>query len=130
MYAAKRFSYSPPVYRGRAALVYNEHLNRGFVVNEDGSFRYDHYLNEFHKIRWRSKHLFLLYHRQMIVQFVRSDQRSPLQTILGCKAKLMRILVWIPEKMFSRDSLINQRTNGPVNAHQRSEIKTNKFVGL
>lgn len=43
MYAAKRFAYSPPVYRARnllAALDYNEHIERGSLLNKDGSQRY------------------------------------------------------------------------------------------
>ena len=42
MYAAKRFAYTPPVYRVRnllAALDYNEHVDRPGHVNADGSKR-------------------------------------------------------------------------------------------
>lgn len=43
MYAAKRFSFTPPVYRARnllAALDYNEHIDRPPLVNKDGTQRY------------------------------------------------------------------------------------------
>ena len=42
MYAAKRFSFIPPVYRARnllAALDYNEHIDRPLQLNKDGKQR-------------------------------------------------------------------------------------------
>jgi hypothetical protein len=43
MYAGKRFSYIPPVYRARnliAAIDHNSHLERPSVINKDGTERY------------------------------------------------------------------------------------------
>lgn len=42
MYAGKRFSYSPPVYRARnllAAIDYNNHLNRDQLTTKEGTPR-------------------------------------------------------------------------------------------
>jgi hypothetical protein len=42
MYAGKRYSYIPPVYRARnllAALDHNAHLNRQPMKNKDGTIR-------------------------------------------------------------------------------------------
>ena len=42
MYAAKRFSYTPPVYRARnllAALDHNENVGRNVMKNKDGNIR-------------------------------------------------------------------------------------------
>lgn len=49
MYAAKRYSYTPPVYRARnllAALDYNQHAGRGCQLNRDGSKRYQRLFNK------------------------------------------------------------------------------------
>jgi hypothetical protein len=43
MYCAKRFAYTPPVYRVRnllAAIDHNMHANRPNIINKDGSVRY------------------------------------------------------------------------------------------
>lgn len=43
MYAGKRFSYVPPVYKARnlvAAIDHNSHLFRPSVTNKDGTERY------------------------------------------------------------------------------------------
>lgn len=43
MYCAKRFAYTPPVYRARnilAAIDHNMHCDRPMVHHKDGSLRY------------------------------------------------------------------------------------------
>lgn len=43
MYASKRYAYEPPVYRARnllAALDYNQHVNRGIRISQDGNQGY------------------------------------------------------------------------------------------
>lgn len=47
MYAAKRYSYKPSVYRARtflAALDYNNNVDRPVNINKDGSIRYGSYI--------------------------------------------------------------------------------------
>ncbi|XP_033746147.1 uncharacterized protein LOC117336383 [Pecten maximus] len=49
MYAAKRFAYTPPVYKARtilAALDYNFHIDRETKTNADGSVRYHRTYNK------------------------------------------------------------------------------------
>ncbi|XP_033728705.1 uncharacterized protein LOC117317856 [Pecten maximus] len=54
MYAAKRFAYTPPVYKARtilAALDYNFHIDRETKKNADGSVRYHRTYNK-KSARW------------------------------------------------------------------------------
>ena len=54
MYAGKRFSYSPPVYRVRnllAAIDYNSHVDREHLATKDGRLRYHRLFNK-KSARW------------------------------------------------------------------------------